>query len=139
MRGRFWPGLAAFLLTATPLAAQDAETFRSPSGNIACAGYDDEGKPGVRCDLAAVSKRSLRRPADCDLDFGQAFFVAAASDRGMAVCHGDTVADPEARVLPYGQDWRWKGLVCRSSPAGMRCVNARGAGFEISRERQRVF
>lgn len=129
--------LAALLLAPGLAVADDA--FRSPSGNIGCLAFETDGVAGVRCDLAEMSKQSFRKPKDCDLDFGQAFGVDAGSKRGEALCYGDTALGPESRVLPYGQSWRWKGLTCTSSPAGMRCANARGAGFEISRERQRVF
>ena len=128
----------ALALAGAGAAAQD-NTFRSPSGNIGCFAYDEDGVAGLRCDIAKIAGRPLRRPADCDLDFGQAFAVRSDSRRGAAICHGDTVLDPNARALPYGRTWRWRDLSCASSPAGLRCANAKGAGFEISREKQRVF
>ena len=128
---------ALLALAATPLAAD--EMIRSPSGNIVCIATETDGVAGVRCDLDAISKQSLKRPKACDLDFGQAYFVETTSKRGVAMCYGDTALGPEGRVIAYGETWRWKGLSCASSPAGMRCANARGAGFEISRQRQRLF
>ena len=110
--------------------------FRTPSKNIYCAYFDYDGRPEVRCDIRSFTSTMGKRPADCDLDFGQAFAVRSDSRRGAAICHGDTVLDPNARALPYGQTWRWRDLSCASSPAGLRCANAKGAGFEISREKR---
>lgn len=130
--------LMATLAGVAPASAQD-NTLRTPSGNIGCFAYDEAGAATVRCDILQVRTRSLRRPKGCDLDFGQAFVIAGGARRGAAICHGDTVIDPHARASPYGETWRWRGLACLSSPAGLRCANTRGAGFEISRERQSVF
>ena len=55
------------------------------------------------------------------------------------VCHGDTVIDPQRPVLGYGLLWQRAGLTCRSSTAGVRCINIDGHGFELARGRYKVF
>jgi hypothetical protein len=55
------------------------------------------------------------------------------------MCHGDTVADPSAPVIPYGTQWRAYGFVCTSQTTGLTCVNSAGHGFSLSRAVQKVF
>ena len=58
------------------------------------------------------------------------------SKTGLAqlVCHGDTALDPRARALAYGTDWVRDGFRCQSRDIGLRCTNARGHGWFLSRE-----
>ena len=49
------------------------------------------------------------------------------------VCHGDTALDPHAPVLTYGKTWQRNGLKCISKAVGLRCTNAGGHGFFLSR------
>ena len=111
--------------------------FKTPSGNIHCAWYDVDG-PEVRCDIRDFTP-SLTRPADCDLDWGFAFAIGAKSDRGAALCAGDTVVSPEATVLNYGKIFNQGGLSCASETRGLTCKNNKGHGFLLSRAKQRLF
>jgi len=133
--------LAAALLVAgfVPVAmGQGPEGFRSPSGNIHCQYIGDED-PTIRCDLRQTSNRPPPRPRDCDLEWGKAFEVSSRATRGILLCHGDTVQDNSLPVLAYGRTWQRRGITCISEQTGVRCSNARGAGFEIARAKQRVF
>jgi hypothetical protein len=129
---------ALAVLLASPAAAQDVQ-FRSPSGNIHCLIFAGDGDwQGARCDILAVDRVTLPRPADCELDWGHAYEVPR---RGAAVpvCAGDTVANPGAPVLDYGQSLGLGGITCTSERSGMTCRNAEGAGFTLARARQFVF
>jgi len=125
----------AMVLAAGPGFAQEMASFRSPSGNIACMYVDGF----LRCDLGEVSNRLPKRPADCDLEWGKAFEMASSSRHAGRICHGDTVFDPSAPVLPYGASWQGGGFSCISSQRGMNCRNARGAGWDLSRARQTLY
>lgn len=128
--------VATSLLFQSPLAlAQDMEGFRSPSGNIQCLFFDDTS---VRCMVRETTNPSLPRPEDCELDWGNDFGLEASSWRGERLCVGDTIAGdyPE---LPYGEAFQRGGISCSSERSGITCTNDRGAGFELSRARQRLF
>lgn len=135
------PWLFALAALALPnlAAAEERESFRTPSGNIVCA-YSDEGNgASLRCDIRQMSNRPPPRPADCDTDWGDAFEVAAGARQAERICHGDAVAARPSRVLAYGETWRRSGFSCHSAPVGLTCRNDLGAGFELSRASQRLF
>jgi hypothetical protein len=58
-----------------------------------------------------------------------------AKGRALLICDGDTVADRRTRVLAYGEAWREAGVDCAVTRTGLRCANADGHGFEMSRAR----
>lgn len=112
--------------------------FVSPTGNVSC--LFDPGEPAqVRCDLAELNRSFTTPPDDCDLDWGDSFAIAATDTRGTLVCHGDTVADPDAAVLEYGSSLSFFGITCTSAKTGMTCTNAAGHGFAVARKLQSVF
>jgi hypothetical protein len=133
--------LGAVLALGLPSGAAVADTvfFKTPSGNIFCGYFDYDNPPMVRCDITRFTPTLRSRPADCDLEWGDAFEVDAESDAGGAVCHGDTVMSPEARVLAYGRSFAAGGIVCVSETHGLTCTNGKGHGFFLSKARQRVF
>jgi hypothetical protein len=134
------PTLLAVLALAAPLplAAQDLVPFRSPSDNIHCLIVDMADWQGVRCDIADYTPSFRKSPADCDLDWGGAFEVGARG-RAVVACVGDTVRDPGAPVLGYGQQVDGPGITCTSLRSGMTCMNADGHGFTLSRALQELF
>ncbi|WP_235884810.1 DUF6636 domain-containing protein [Bradyrhizobium frederickii] len=91
--------------------------FLTPSQNIACQFFTDNGQGVLRCDIMNMESRP-RRPADCELDWGQAFEMSA---KGAAsrICAGDTVMDPSLPVLAYGEVWQRGGFTCRSEQTGL--------------------
>jgi len=130
--------VALLLFQVATACAEDAAGFRSPSKNIACQ-YFAEGKSGtIRCDIANMASRA-KRPADCDLEWGDAFEIATTSGSGARICHGDTVMDPSLPVLAYGSAWERGGLSCKSEPSGVTCRNAARHGFTLSRTAQSLF
>jgi hypothetical protein len=134
---RLFTAAALAALFVPPAIAQ--EGFRSPSGNIHCQFFADEGDAAVRCDLRQMTNRPPPRPRDCDLEWGQAFEISVRAVRGVRLCHGDTVEDDRLPVLPYGRSYERGGLVCTSERTGVTCRNARGHGFTLSRAAQFVF
>ncbi|MGX1169020.1 hypothetical protein AB7M16_005286 [Bradyrhizobium sp. USDA 372] len=118
--------------------AQDGPIgFLTPSTNIACQFFTDNGQGVLRCDIMNMDARP-RRPADCELDWGHAFEMSA---KGAAsrICAGDTVMDPSLPVLAYGEVWQRGGFTCRSEESGLTCFNAMQRGFSLARGKQEVF
>jgi len=133
----------ALLLLATALivtgalasSASAAGGFRSPTGNIGCAGYGSS----VRCDIRDTTNGRPSRPKSCDLDYGTAYGVGISSRKGYRLCVGDTVLDPRRPIRPYGTTWRFRSITCRIRLSGVTCTNAKGHGFFLSKARQRLF
>jgi len=137
---RLFAATVAFLVVAMGMSTASAqEGFRSPTGNIHCQFFAADGDAVIRCDLRQVSNRSLPRPRNCDLEWGQAFEISGRGTRGAPLCYGDTVQDDRLPVLAYGQHWQGGGLTCISEQSGVTCRNARGHGFTLSRAKQSVF
>lgn len=118
--------------------------FKSPSANIHCQYFDGASdKPPsanvIRCDIKSIGNPLPRRPKDCDLEWGQAFEMNDRAGPAQRLCYGDTVMDPRLPVLPYGGAWQRGGIACKSEQSGVSCVNAKGNGFELSRNAQRLF
>ena len=120
------------------LAADGERAFRSPTGNIHCLMENTTDAHGVRCDLVEATVSYRKRPADCDLDYGKAFYLDALG-RGEVACHGDTIIDPRAPVLDYGRSIEMGRVRCTSERSGMTCRNDIGHGFTIARAKQHVF
>ncbi len=133
--------LAALAGAVTPAAAQEFLSTQAPSHNIACQAESagpDQPRPQLRCDIQQTSTRLPRPPASCPLSWGDSF-VLDPTGPGRPLCHGDTVADPSARVIPYGTQWRPYGFTCTSQTTGLTCVNGAGHGFTLSRAVQKAF
>lgn len=128
---------SAALLAACASAAPAAATggFRSPSGNIGCAGYG----ASVRCDISRTTNGLPKKPRTCNLDWGTAYGVGIASRKGYRMCVGDTVLDPRRPIRPYGSSWTFRSITCRIRQSGVTCANAKGHGFALSMARQRLF
>jgi hypothetical protein len=125
-------------LSATVVAGATANAaggFRSPSGNIGCAGYGSS----VRCDIRETSNGRPAKPRSCDLDYGNAYGVGLKSRKGYRICAGDTVLDPRRPIRPYGTSWKFRSITCRIRQSGVTCANAKGHGFFLSKARQRLF
>jgi hypothetical protein len=133
------PLLAVLVLAvASPASASTVLTFRTPSGNIGCLFASGPQAASIRCDIRSKLHPALRRPANCDLDYGDSLELGRTG-RAQPVCHGDTAIDPHARVLAYGRTWERSGLTCTSRKDGLTCSNRSGHGFFLSRQRWRAF
>lgn len=120
------------------VAQDDLLFFQTPSGNIHCM-IDSGDFAGVRCDILQFRASFRQRPADCDLEWGDSFWIGPADGRGDLVCHGDTVATPDAAVLGYGATIGKSGIACRSEKSGLTCANTSGHGFFLSKASQQIF
>ena len=126
------------LLAAGAAHAQDRPIgFQTPSKNIACQFFTDSGQGLLRCDIMNLESRP-RRPADCELEWGNAFEMSAKGAAGR-ICAGDTIMDPSLPVLAYGEVWQRAGFTCRSEQTGLTCFNAMQRGFSLARGKQEVF
>ena len=124
---------AAFAMPSSSRAAGDGQ-FRTPSGNIGCGYFQGV----LRCDVRDGVKPLPPRPASCDFDWGQGFWLR---EHGIArpTCAGDTELNPSAPVVRYGTTWHGGQLSCTSAPNGLRCTNADRHGFFISRGEAHTF
>ena len=111
--------------------------FQSPTGGIRCQFSAGENyRASLRCDVETDNPLPPR-PKDCEGDWGWTFGMGA---RGAArqECVFDAF-DSRGSTLRYGATYSERGIACTSRRTGMRCLNADGHGFELSRERQRTF
>jgi hypothetical protein len=127
--------VAALALTATASTAK-LKQFQSPSHNIGCV----MAAKAVRCDIRNHSWPTPPKPPSCDVDYGQGVAIGTRNRPGSYVCAGDTVLDPSARVLAYGDRISNHRFRCASKSKGMRCVNKKTKhGFFLSAQDVRLF
>lgn len=124
-------------------AEQEPERFRTPSGNIHCMIFADEGKkdPGyTACDVNQdFTRKPIRpKPADCEFDWGQRFVLGNDSDAGLE-CASDWVGSEDSQILAYGTSIKKGAMTCSSEESGLTCKNANGHGFFLSRKVQKLF
>lgn len=129
--------LIAFVGLGVVSTAQ-AVTFKSPSGNIICAG-DGYEVGTVTCDIIDKNSNKPIRPVarDCDGDWGNRFYVDHRK-AGLA-CAYDVPYGQAPSVLAYGKSISGKGWTCTSQTTGMTCKNSAGRGFSLSRASQKLF
>ncbi len=133
--------VCALVFGGSAACAEEYVGFQSPTGNIHCvifSGFGDDGD-GARCDIGTFEASALPAPADCDFDWGNAFWIGAAGRRGGLACISDSVTDPGNPVLGYGESITAGGVTCTSAKSGMTCQNSAGHGFALARAKQRVF
>lgn len=131
--------ITVLLAAAAPTPADAASAyFETPSRNIACAWFSGYG--GVlRCEIRSLLRPMPPRPASCDVDWAYGISIGRTG-RARVLCAGDTIRRTgNVRVLAYGTTWRRGGFRCASAVIGLRCTNASGHGFFLSRERWRIF
>ena len=134
---RYMVALPALFLIGTANAQTGQAGFQSPSKNIACAYFDIDQQNTLRCDIAAIDNKP-RRPAGCNLEYGQAFEMSAIG-AASRICYGDTVIDKSLPVIGYGETWQRGGFTCTSEQSGITCRNEDQHGFALSRAKQEVF
>ncbi len=124
--------LALAVALAAPSSAAALTTFSSPSRNIGC--YMD--RSSVRCDIRSRTWSPPRKPASCDVDYGQGIGLGR---RASFVCAGDTALGAKRR-LAYGSTIRVGHFTCTSRTGGMTCRNhLTSHGFTLARDRYRIF
>jgi hypothetical protein len=131
--------VALLLAAPSALGASGADNFRLPSGNIFCAYEHYNFAPfDLRCEIRSGVKPLPRKPADCHGAWGAGYSMEQRGTAGI-LCITDTIYTPKARVLTYGQTKRFGVFTCSSSVQGLRCVNASGNGFFMSRAHSYAF
>ena len=130
---------AAALAWVAGSASGSLAAFRTPSGNIGCIYAAGGGlRTTLRCDIRSRLRPRPTKPRKCDLDWGDSYTMNVLG-RVVVSCHGDTAILPKSRFLRYGTRWRHGGFTCLSQRAGLRCLNAGGHGFFMSRARSYRF
>lgn len=123
----------------TASAASGAETFRTPSANVYCAYEHYSFAPvDLRCEIRSGIRPLPPRPASCQGDWG-AGYAMRPTGSAHVLCISDTIYDAKAAVLPYGTTRRFGVFTCSSTAAGLRCTNASGRGFFLSKEHSYTF
>jgi hypothetical protein len=126
-------------LLATPASAR-ITFFQAPAKNIHCVylSAPNVSTPSVRCDTDFPT-RFRRRPANCEFDFGRAFYVSARG-HGRAICVSDSANSPNAGKLVVGVERRFGPFTCKApGRTSVRCTSARGHGFLLAPTRQLVY
>jgi hypothetical protein len=132
------PATAALLILTTTAHAEDT-FFRTPSDNIDCLFGQAETGIYLECELREMAGEPIqKRPADCELDWGQRFFLAPDGYTTLA-CHSDTIQTRDSAVLGYGSTIERGGITCISEKTGLTCRAQNGKGMFLSRKEQRFF
>lgn len=159
--------LALSVSTATPAdAARRVVTvssqagFTTPDGSVTCQFWDGS----VRCDVADRRFASPRRPASCDLDWGDSLYLSRKAGFG---CIGDSIfgaadlgsdstrwysprngikvrpvssGNPKRAGLRPGVALRTRGIECTTTAKNaITCTNLKTKrGFTVSRSAYRL-
>jgi hypothetical protein len=110
---------------AAPAAAKIVD-FQTPSKRIVCMYATGIGSRAfIRCDLRFLNDRAV---------------VLEAGRRARKVKVTDAAGGPSSPVLAYGKSRTFGRFVCTSRTTGLTCRDRpSGHGFEVSRQRQRLF
>jgi hypothetical protein len=120
------------LITGSASIAQVSDTFKTPTGNIFCSMQDKS----LRCDILKSSAKLPPKPKDCNLDWGNAFYLEIRG-KGERACHGDTIVGPSYPILNYGKTWTKNGFTCISRTTGLTCTNQDKKGWQLSKTQQK--
>ncbi len=124
--------LAALSAAGAASGGSQVVFWQTPSHRIHCAWFSPPSF--LRCDIDGGLHPRPRKPASCHADYGGGLQMNRTG-RSRVVCASDSTNDPSARVLRYGTVWKRGGFRCAIRTAGVRCSNAAGHGFFLSRER----
>ena len=134
--------LCVVLAFASTAAAAGFVVFQTPSKNIGCAYLPAISRgdvPTLRCEIRSGLKPLPHHAHRCSEGiFGQAVTMTRRG-RGQAICISDTIRNPSARVLGYGHSIHVGGFMCTSRRTGLRCTNAAGHGWFLSRQHSFLF
>jgi hypothetical protein len=129
----FLPGAGA------AAAASGADTFRMPSGSVYCAYEHYSFAPvDLRCEIRGGIKPLPRKPASCRGDWGAGYSMRQTGAPHI-LCISDTIYDEKATVLRYGTTRQFGVFRCSSRATGLRCTNASGRGFFLSKDHSYAF
>jgi hypothetical protein len=121
--------------SAAPTQLTSLTAWHLPTDDIGCA---LEGPTTLRCDVTSLTDTPPPAPADCMLDYGNAFAMSAVGPTQL-MCAGDTIIDTSTPVLEYGQTVHIGAFTCMSAKTGMTCTTSDGHGLFLSRGVQRAY
>jgi hypothetical protein len=132
--------VAALVTTPPSTEAAGAKTtivrFQTPSQNMGCLfSSASRTQAYLRCDILSGVKPAPS--GECELDWTG--FSMEHRGRARPTCAGDTVYARGAPVVAYGRTWKRRGFRCNVRRVGLRCWNASGRGFFLSRARSYAF
>jgi hypothetical protein len=84
------------------------------------------------CDILHHSWHAPKKPRSCEFDWGGAIGMTRRG-RVKFQCVSDSMFNNH--VLKYGRTWHNGRFTCRSRTTGLRCTNAAGHGFRVSRQK----
>ncbi|APZ52973.1 DUF6636 domain-containing protein [Salipiger abyssi] len=133
----------AFLVLAglaAPVAA-DVSPFRTPSDNIRCWIGTGAGAPDLSCEIVEINGTpNVARPASCSGPWGHKYVLLSRGPARLECGAPIKGASPSGvDVAPYGVSSDWGGISCLSERTGLRCQNADGHGFLLSRRVLKVW
>jgi hypothetical protein len=104
--------------------AEELGSFTTPSGNIFCALNLDQLPAG--CELR---EGAVPAPDVCaDAPTPAVGRIELQGGRAVPVCNTDTIVQPGAPVLRYGQAAYTRDTACVSEEIGVTCVSRSGSG-----------
>jgi hypothetical protein len=130
--------VAAALAFPAAAGADQLLFFKTPSRNVACLKGTVQRRSYLRCDILSGLRPHPARPRGCNLDWGFGYTLNATG-HAVVTCAGDSTNEPGARIIPYGATWKLGPFRCTSRQTGLRCANASGHGFFLSRARSYRF
>jgi hypothetical protein len=122
--------LAGLSMRASATTQNESEDFRTPSKNIHCSLFEGS----LRCMVLDYVGSEPPKPADCYEDWGAGATLELRGRAGLFVCAGDTIESRTSPILAYGSTWKRGGFVCKSTKAGLTCLNRSNRGFFLSRK-----
>jgi hypothetical protein len=136
--------VAAFF--ACPSSAASQVHFKSPSGNINCYLFSNDGGFADCIVLQAAWPTVPKKPKTCDLDWAPTEVSLGKTTVSRGQCRGDVgprcyAGGGRCRVLAYGRSIELGTIRCSSAANGITCRRTTGArpGFRIAREGVVVF
>jgi hypothetical protein len=130
----------AFIGAMSPLHAEwRFEGFMSPTGNIVCAVYFEDGFPQTLiCEIGEHTSADPPPPSDCDGDWGGTFSVEKRGDTAQLNCVTDSIR-ADYPIIGYGSTWENGGFKCEVERQGVTCRNQDGHGFFLSKAEREMF
>lgn len=143
--GRRWalPGSIAAIALAPAAhgAAPPPQVHeRSPSGNILC----NVSRGSAECTAVHTAWPSYVPNPGCEEDWSPNVLLLNRAGVSVGACHGGVgfgcgPALWPCTTLAYGRSVRRGAIRCTSRRPGVTCLDRRGVGFTISRERLAIF
>jgi hypothetical protein len=114
--------------------ADSYDAFQSPSENIYCGLSQTGTGTDAVCEVADHTWAAPPRPTPCMGAWGDRISMRQGSAPRLS-CHSDTVKDPRAAVLQYGQTQSLNSLRCDSEISGITCSDSStGHYFVLARD-----